>query len=491
MRISSRFGLWTSLAVLPLLGVVGYCIDGLESGALTNQRLGDRHCVERQVASGIVSRLGHVQDYQRKYVISRDEGYAQKTEETLLAVDRELETLRAARLSPDESAAVDRFEVQLSRVMAELGALSAGGYLEDPSSADAWKEEIASQLDELVSLAVVIQQEAQGAAQVQAAAALHTSVQTRKTAVVVALGCVALCAALILLTMRSLRRRLDQFVRGTQAVSEGSFSFQLDTTADDELGKMARSFNRMVGALDQLERMKADFISSVSHELRTPLVAMLETNNLLLDGVPGPLTPKQRQMVALNTQAAQRLSKMIGDLLDLSRLKDGLRYDMIDTDIASLTRAAVGELEAMAIDRGIDLLVHVQDSPLVVRCDPDRYVQVVQSLLENALKYTPSGGIVEVGLKKRNGLALPSAEAALLYVEDSGPGIPTADRERVFEKFFRRGGVPSDGSVGLGLAICREIVKAHGGNVWVDRAAQLGGARLSVALPGGPAAEAS
>lgn len=479
--------MWTSLAVLPLLGVITYCIDRLESVARINQRLGERHGVELQVASGIITRLGRIQEYHRKYAISRDEGYARKTEETLQAVQHELDALRGARLSPDEAIAIESFGIQLNAVVADLSAMAAGRQSDDPSSAETRNEELSAELDELVSLALVIQEETQRAAQTQAAGAAHTSVETKQTALAVALGCIALCAALIMFTVRSLRRRLEQFVQATQAVSEGSFSFKLDASADDELGKMARAFNRMVGALDQLERMKADFISSVSHELRTPLVAMLETNNLLLDGVPGPLTPKQREMVALNTQAAQRLSKMIGDLLDLSRLKDGLRYDMIDTDITSLTRAAAAELEAMALDRGVELLVHIQEAPLVVRCDPDRYVQVVQSLLENALKYTPSGGIVEVGLKRRQGRPPRGSECALLYVEDSGPGIPVADHERVFEKFFRRGGVPSDGSVGLGLAICREIVKAHGGRVWVDQAPILDGARLSVALPAGSA----
>src|SRR5690606_2116118 len=117
-----------------------------------------------------------------------------------------------------------------------------------------------------------------------------------------------LSALLVLLIVRSLRSRLQPLIRGTQTVGKGAFSIQLDVEADDELGKVAQAFNHMVMSLQQLERIKADFISSVSHELRTPLVAMLETNQLLLDGVLGALTEKQRRLLQINNQAAERLS---------------------------------------------------------------------------------------------------------------------------------------------------------------------------------------
>jgi two-component system sensor histidine kinase GlrK len=202
---------------------------------------------------------------------------------------------------------------------------------------------------------------------------------------------------------------------------------------------------------------------------------MQETTNLLLDEVIGPLNERQRRLLVLNVDAGRRLSRMIGELLDLSVVRAGLPCSE-DRDLVGLTLVAVSQLEALALEREIELRSELSSEALIARCDPDRVIQVVQNLVENALKYTPRGGVIAVRLSRH-------LDSARLEVEDSGAGIPEADRERVFEKFFRREGLASDGGAGLGLAICREIVEAHGGSIWVNDASRLGGAALHVALP--------
>lgn len=279
------------------------------------------------------------------------------------------------------------------------------------------------------------------------------------------------------------------------AVSQGAFVARLPEDRNDELSRVAAAFNRMVTGLAELERLKSDFISSISHELRTPLVAMVETNEALLDDVAGPLTPQQRRMISLNGGAARRLSGMIGDLLELNVVRSGLRYRMAPANLEVIVRDAVSELDARARDRDIRLEMSLEDADnLHLEADRDRLLQVVQNLVDNAIKYTPAGGTVEIHLRSVAREALASvppraapgdARFALLQVVDSGPGIPPADRERVFEKFFRRQGVSADG-VGLGLAICREITLAHRGAIWIEDG-WLGGACLAVAIPVGTA----
>jgi signal transduction histidine kinase len=485
LRISTRFGVGAALAVLPLLGVMAYSVDRMRGLAQSNERITMRQLVAIQMSSGVIRRLERMEEYQRKYAVSEDAGYALKFAQTAEATSRELDELRASRLSPEEAEVLRRLRTSW-RAFSERG----NAILSESNEAA-----VAGEFSDLLALAVEVQNATRRAAETEAEAATEVREEIRRTALAVAGIALFLSFTLILLTVRSLRARLDHFVLGTVAVSKGSLSFQLEVQSDDELGQVARAFNRMVDALRQLERMKADFISSVSHELKTPIVAMLETNHLLLDEVPGPLTARQERMIRLNTQAAQRLSKMIGDLLELSRLKAELRYQMSEHELGELTQAAISELEALADERSVALGLERETTNLIVRCDPDRYIQVVQNLVQNALEYTPAGGQIELHLRvcslgslpeaSRARVALQSrstAELVSLSVSDSGPGIPPEDRERVFEKFFQRKGQPAADSVGLGLAICREIVETHGGAIWADDS-RLGGASMHVVLP--------
>jgi signal transduction histidine kinase len=466
--------------MLPLLAVSVHSVERMQELAKANQRLTERQLIGLQIGFGVVSRLERLEEYWRKYTVSQDAGYVGKFEEILQVTQEELQNLMGAELSSGQERALGEF---VARFRA-FSALSLADRASDP-------ERVFEELRQLTSMAAGVHAEARRLAEVEAEAAALTRETTLRAAVFAGAAAALLSALLVLLTTRSLSSRLQPFILGTRAVSKGEFSVQLDARADDELGQVAEAFNHMVQALEQLERIKADFISSVSHELRTPLVAMVETNQLLLDEVLGPLSEKQQRLLRINNQAVQRLSNMITDLLELSRLKSEIRYTMSEQEIGTLTRSAVSELEAMALDRNIALSAECHEKALRVRCDPDRYVQVVQNLVENALKYTPGGGRVRVQLSRKAARDLPSdvfvgntpRDCALLSVEDSGPGIPVADRQRVFEKFFRREGLPSDGGVGLGLAICREVVQAHGGTVWVSESRSLGGAALHVALP--------
>jgi signal transduction histidine kinase len=485
LRVSTRFGIGAALAVLPLLGVMAFTVQRMQDLALSNERITMRQLVAIQMSSGVIRRLERMEEYQRKYAVSDDAGYALKFAQTADATSAELDELRASQLSAEEADVLRRLRTRWK------------DFTERSKSILDEKDEtvVAREFTQLLALAMAVQDATRQAAETEAERASEVREEIRTTAFMVAGIALLLSFTLILLTVRSLRARLEHFVLGTVAVSKGSFSFQLEVQSDDELGQVARAFNEMVDALRQIERMKADFISSVSHELKTPIVAMLETNELLLDQVPGPLTTRQERMIRLNSQAAQRLSKMISDLLELSRLKAELRYQMTEQPLGALTHAAVSELEALALERDVSLDLRQVDASIVVRCDADRYIQVVQNLVRNALKYTPQGGQIELGVQRCPLGSLPEGprarisvasrshgELALLTVDDSGPGIPGEDRDRVFEKFFQRKGQPAADSVGLGLAICREIVETHGGAVWVDES-HLGGASMRVALP--------
>jgi signal transduction histidine kinase len=461
--------------------VIGSCVNRMYELARSNERLTTRQLVDARVSAGVIDRLERLGEYRLKYAVSHDPGYARKLDEIAGSISHELETLARAEVSVAERMVLARLRGHWSRFLElELAASP------EPGSNAA----LDAELEPLIELAFDVQRRTHERAALEVEMARSLREQTLTAAVGVAALATAFSLLLIALAVHALRSRLDQFIVGTRAVSKGKFAIQLDTSSDDELGQAAHAFNRMVKALEQLEQLKADFISSVSHELRTPVVAMLETNLLLLDEIPGPLTAKQRTMLSLNTQAAQRLSTMLTELLDLNCLRAGVRYDLEVQDLVELTQAAVHEFEARASERGIRLRVLLVDDGIALAFDRDRTVQVIQNLVENGIKYTPPGGEVEVWLRRCPIEALPSEleprtdtrDYALISVVDSGPGIPREDRRRAFEKFFRRQSRSSGEGIGLGLALSREIVEAQGGAIAIGDSA-LGGAAVHFALP--------
>jgi len=259
----------------------------------------------------------------------------------------------------------------------------------------------------------------------------------------------------------------------------------------------------------EIDQMKRNFISHVSHELKAPLASMQETTHLLLEQIPGPLTDKQRRLLDLNLQSGKRLARMIGNILDLSRLEAGIvEYDMQPSDIADLIHSVVMELSPRAREKSLRILTDIQREPLIVECDPNRMVQLFTNLLENAIRFSKKGGIIGIHVRTLREFprmpqsaharitgAKPSDGFALVKISDSGPGIEDAHKEAVFHRFHQvKHGKKSHGeSLGLGLAISRAVVEAHQGTIWVEDN-PTGGAVFFVLLPGTakrPLAEAS
>jgi len=263
------------------------------------------------------------------------------------------------------------------------------------------------------------------------------------------------------------------------------------------VSSIKRRNRQMTERFVELDEMKKNFISHVSHELKAPLASMQETTHLLLERIPGPLTEKQQRLLDLNLQSGKRLAQMIGNILDLSRLEAGIvEYDMQPSDIADLMHNVVMELSNEARERSLRILTDIQREPLIVKCDPNRMVQLFTNLLENAIRFSNRGGFI--GVHVRTVRQLPkmphTARArmgnrvqngfALIGVSDSGPGIEDHHKESVFHTFHQvKQGKKSPGeSLGLGLAISRAVVEAHKGTIWVEDNPS-GGAIFFVLLP--------
>jgi len=233
------------------------------------------------------------------------------------------------------------------------------------------------------------------------------------------------------------------------------------------------SERRTVEELQRLSMMRADFVSLVSHELRSPMAAVIGASRTLQQRWRELSSEQREAFLALIGDESTRLATLIGDVLDTSRIEAGtFSYRFSDVDLAALVRdsiatASVGQDE-------VPLNAIVREVPLV-RGDPGRLRQVVGNLIDNAVKYSPTGIAVEVDVRQFNG-------AVVVTVSDHGPGISTEDQRLIFEKFGRASGGSSKPGTGLGLYIARSIAEAHGGTV--DVSSQPGhGATFTLTVP--------
>ena len=274
----------------------------------------------------------------------------------------------------------------------------------------------------------------------------------------------ASAAIISLLIARFLARGLTQPLRDmAQAASRmarGDYRQRVEVKSRDEVGRLAEAFNRMAGEMEGLERLRRDLVANVSHELKTPLAALRARLENLLDGVEEP----NPAVLATMLEQSERLSRLVDELLDLSRLESGdVPLQLERVDIAPLVERVVNEVGVARPERLLHVRTEVPGDLPPVTADRERLHQVLFNLLDNAFRFTPSGGAVTVGAVRENG----SCE---VFVEDTGPGISPEHLGLVFERFYRVDPSRSrdDGGTGIGLAIARSVVEAHGGRIWAE-----------------------
>lgn len=262
---------------------------------------------------------------------------------------------------------------------------------------------------------------------------------------------------------------LREMTRAAARMADGDRGIRIEVTSRDEVGQLATSFNAMSTELAAHDERQRALIATVSHELRTPLAAQRAVLENLADGV---VAPDERTLGTALAQA-ERLSDLVQDLLDLSRVDSGatpLHLEAIN--VAELLTACVAEAELRS--RAVTHQVDVSPAGLTVSADPARLAQVVANLVDNADRHSPAGGLVRL-----NARADADTGVWVLDVTDQGPGIPAAQRDRLFERFGTAS--PTTGGSGLGLAIARWITELHGGHIDALDAAT--GAHLRVRLP--------
>jgi signal transduction histidine kinase len=253
-------------------------------------------------------------------------------------------------------------------------------------------------------------------------------------------------------------RRIRRLERAANRIAEGYFDEPIADTGDDELGQLATAFDRMRLQLAQLDTARKEFVANASHELRTPLFSLAGFLELMDDEDLDE--PTRREFLATTREQVDRLTRLAGDLLDLSRVDAGrLRVEREEVSVSEVAAVLAEELRPLAESTDHELTLNVDDDVWAL-ADEERVLQVGRALAGNALAHTPPGTHVTIATRR-------AGDRVLLEVTDDGPGIAPEHLDRIFDRFYRVDGTQASGS-GLGLAIARELAQHMGGAVSVE-----------------------
>jgi len=291
----------------------------------------------------------------------------------------------------------------------------------------------------------------------------------------------ALSIPIALFIAHSIAQPLQRIAQAAESIAKGDYEQELAITSPSEVGSLAASFNRMVREVRASRQAQRDFLANVSHELKTPLTSIQGFSQAILDGTAAD-EEARRQAASIIYEEAERMGKLVEDLLELARIESGqVPMTMEPLDLARLLRKTWRRFGERARSKGIELTAEIPSLP-PIQGDARRLEQVFSNLLDNALKYTPSGG--KVRLEARPTQAPSGSPAVEISVTDTGPGIPPEDLPRVFERFYQvdKSRSRKGRGVGLGLAIAKEIVEAHRGHIRAESVVGLG-SRFVVTLP--------
>lgn len=273
----------------------------------------------------------------------------------------------------------------------------------------------------------------------------------------------------------TITRSVHQLSDSAQKIADGDYQTRVPVHSRDEVGALARNFNRMASRLDEAEEARERQLAAIVHELARPLAGMQAAVETLRDGADADREARDALLGGIEEEFA-RLKRMIGTLQGLhKRALRPMQLTRTEIPLERVIRASVANFELVTAPLGITLALELPPSPQRVWADEDRLIQVLTNLLDNASKFTPRGGKITVRANEER-------DAVWVTVSDTGTGIALDDLPHMFQQFYSGGESPEKRGMGLSLAICREIVTAHGGQIWVESKAGQG-ASFTFSLP--------
>ncbi len=274
------------------------------------------------------------------------------------------------------------------------------------------------------------------------------------------IGALILGALLSFLLTQMVLRPLYEMIKTTRLISRGDYSSRVQANSHDEIGELAAAFNQMAASLERVEQLRRDMVSNVAHELRTPLTNIRGYLEALQDGV----VPPTQETFQLLLEETLRLILLVENLLQLARADAArMSLDLEEVDVAELISRALKKFDLEFKQKNIHIAAEMSETGSRVPADREKLSRVVENLLKNALQYTPERGSVSVRTES-------SGREVKFFIENSGPGIEPKDLPFIFERFYRgeKSRSRDYGGTGIGLAIVKEILEAHGGKAGAE-----------------------
>ena len=407
-------------------------------------------------------------NFEKKYMVSGDEDFYRQFQEIEKSIQKDLDQMGKLLDPADNTDVLHLFRENYSRYLlkvreeADLIKNKKKYSVQDfENSKEAFIDRIIEQLDILKKNTRKVINDKIYTSELIGAQALDIIMILSITSVVFAV-------LIAFFNARTIHRPISLLIKETRKIAEGKFEKHLAIQSPPEINELAAAFNHMCDRLKELDEVKADFIARVSHEFRTPLAVIREAVSLFMDSFETASKEKQTRLLGIVHEECERLIASVNKVLNLSRMDAGIvDYHMESYDLSHLISIAVSKVQPIAARKGITLEVNAPDDSFDAIMDPEKIGQVFDNLLGNALKFTPESGKVSIGAEVKKEVSYSkdnTKEFVEVSVSDTGPGIPEENINDVFDKFKKL----HEKGTGLGLYIARQIIIAHGGEIWVE-----------------------
>jgi two-component system sensor histidine kinase GlrK len=462
----------TSLVIITVMGGVNvYALFQLRQLTAMSTQMASYHYPAVESAKRLLGSLYAQLNSEKKYLATNDPTFLTNLTEEADEFQRSLQSLRSQEssaqglklLQETDQLLKERLRLLQNELQIVKGKELAKGKIRHVTPVyenrrDNLMDRMSSSIQSYIDLhearvSVGVTESRASAAQAEA-----VTEQLVLVALVFGLGLASIASYTILRPLRQLQGHIKR-------IGQGDFGASLQIKAPAELRELVDTVNWMGRKLQEIDEMKTEFLAHVSHELRTPMASIQEGTHLLLDEIPGPLVQEQRTILRIMADSSRRLIHLISTILDLSKMDAGMmEYRIVPVDLQRIGEISINKVRLLADSKHVQLVLERIGEQVWVNADASRLEQVLDNLLSNALKFSPEGGVVKVQMT-------PDSQAGVLEVavSDTGPGIAPEDLPHIFERFYQgRMKVKQTAGSGLGLALAKKVVEAHGGRIWIE-----------------------